>query len=58
MIDQLAVILGGRAAEVEFFGRLTTGAADDLQRASETAYEMIKSYGMGASLFNRSSSET
>ena len=42
IIDQLTVILGGRAAEMEFFGKLTTGAADDLQKASELAYNMIK----------------
>jgi ATP-dependent Zn protease len=34
MVDQLAVILGGRASELIFFGKATSGAVDDLQKAS------------------------
>ena len=56
MVDQLTVALGGRASEMEFFGKLTTGAADDLSKASEMAYNMVKQYGMGAALFNRNTS--
>jgi cell division protease FtsH len=43
---KLAVLLGGRAAEWLVFGELSTGAADDLARASELARDMVARYGM------------
>jgi ATP-dependent Zn protease len=46
LLDQIAVILGGRCAEIEFFERSTTGASDDLQRAREVAFNIVTTYGM------------
>jgi cell division protease FtsH len=48
--DKMAVLLGGRAAEHLSFGHLSTGAADDLNRASEIARSMVTRYGMGGKL--------
>lgn len=44
--DKMAVALGGRAAEVLFFSDISTGAADDLDKATEIARAMITHYGM------------
>jgi cell division protease FtsH len=44
--DQIAFALGGRAAEEFFFGRVTTGAASDLQQATRIARAMVMQYGM------------
>jgi cell division protease FtsH len=44
--DQIAFALGGRAAEEFFFGRITTGAASDLQQATRIARAMVMQYGM------------
>jgi cell division protease FtsH len=43
---KLTVMLGGRAAELTVFGELSTGAADDLTRATELAREMVTRFGM------------
>ena len=40
--------LAGRAAEDVFFGRVTTGASDDLKRVTDIAYSMIQNYGMNS----------
>jgi len=48
--DKMAVLLGGRAAEHLSFGHLSTGAADDLGKASEIARSMVTRYGMGGAL--------
>jgi cell division protease FtsH len=48
--DQIAFALGGRAAEEIFFGRVTTGAASDLQQATRIARAMVMQYGMSESL--------
>jgi len=42
----MAVLLGGRAAEQLVFGEVTTGAADDLQKASDLARAMVARFGM------------
>ena len=42
----IATLLGGRAAEEIVFGNITTGAANDLQRATELAERMVTTYGM------------
>ena len=47
---KLAVLLGGRAAEDLVFGELSTGAADDLARATEIARSMVTRYGMDEGL--------
>ena len=44
--DKMAVLLGGRAAEVLVFGQLSTGAADDLAKATDIARSMVMRYGM------------
>lgn len=51
--NRIAVLLGGRAAEQLIFGEISTGAADDLQRATEIALEMVARYGMDPTLGNR-----
>jgi cell division protease FtsH len=48
--DQITMALGGRASEDIFFGRVTTGAANDLQQATDMARAMIMQYGMSDSL--------
>lgn len=40
--------LGGRAAEEIIFGRITTGASDDLRKVTAIASQMIKIYGMNS----------
>jgi len=44
--DTLASILGGRAAEEIVFGEISTGAANDLQQATQLVERMVKEYGM------------
>ncbi|MDQ3980417.1 MAG: ATP-dependent zinc metalloprotease FtsH [Actinomycetota bacterium] len=46
LVGQLAVLLGGRAAEELVFGEPTTGAEDDLRRATRIAHKMVTDYGM------------
>ena len=48
--NRMAVLLGGRAAEYVFFHHLSTGAADDLVKATETARSMVLRYGMDKDL--------
>ncbi len=43
---QIATLLGGRASEEIVFGSITTGAANDLQRATDLAERMVTTYGM------------
>ena len=44
--DMLATLLGGHAADALIFDELTTGAADDIKRATELAHKMVTEYGM------------
>ena len=44
--EQIAMLLGGRAAEEIIFGKVTNGASDDLRRATDLAERMVTSYGM------------
>ncbi len=46
LIDQLAMLLGGRVAEELIFDEPTTGASDDIQRATGIAKQMVMQYGM------------
>ncbi len=52
MLDELCALLGGRAAEDVFLGRISTGAANDLERSSKMIYAMVAFYGMGETLPN------
>ena len=47
---QIATLLGGRSAEEIVFGKITTGAANDLQRATDLAEQMVGTYGMSDTL--------
>lgn len=59
---QIATMLGGRSAEEVVFGSITTGAANDLQRATDVAEQMVTSYGMsevlGPLAYDRSKQNT
>jgi len=46
LLDRMAMALGGRAAEELTFGRITTGAQDDLDKVTQMAYAMTTVYGM------------
>jgi cell division protease FtsH len=48
--DEIAGLLGGRVAEELVFGDVTTGASNDLERATELARKMVKEYGMSDKL--------
>lgn len=50
MRDELAVFMGGRVAEEIFCGDITTGASNDLERATKMARAMVTTYGMSPSL--------
>ena len=50
MLDQIAVLLGGRTAEELFCGDITTGASNDLERATKLARQMVTRYGMSEEL--------
>jgi cell division protease FtsH len=50
LLDRLAVLLGGRAAEQLTYGEVSTGAQNDLQRAADIARRMVKEYGMSERL--------
>merc|ERR1711923_313499 len=52
MYDRMCMTLGGRAAEQIFFGRITTGAQDDLQKVTKSAYAQITQYGMNDAVGN------
>ena len=50
LLDRLDVLLGGRVAEELVFGDVSTGAQDDLQRATDIARHMVARYGMSEAL--------
>jgi cell division protease FtsH len=50
LLDKMSVLLGGRAAEGLVFDEISTGAADDLDRATEIARSMVARYGMAPRL--------
>jgi cell division protease FtsH len=50
LLDRLAVLLGGRVAEELTFGEISTGAHNDLQRATDIATSMVKEFGMSERL--------
>ena len=46
LTDRVAVMLGGRAAEIEVFGTISTGASDDIQQRDRAGRRMITEFGM------------
>lgn len=52
MLDQICGLLGGRAAEQLFTGHISTGAMNDLERATKSAFSMVAYAGMSESLPN------
>ena len=52
MLDEMCAILGGRAAEELFIGKISTGAMNDLERVTKQAYGMIAYAGMSDKLAN------
>jgi cell division protease FtsH len=53
LMDYLVVGLGGRVAEEMVFGKIWTGAADDLKKVHEISRSMVTDYGMGTELHSR-----
>ena len=54
MLDEMCATLGGRAAEDLIFGKVSTGALNDLERVTKQAYAMISYFGMSEKIGNRS----
>jgi len=54
MFDEMCAVLGGRAAEELFFGRISTGALNDLEKVTKQAYAMVSYFGMSEKIGNRS----
>jgi cell division protease FtsH len=50
LLDTMAMTLGGRAAEELVFGEITTGAANDLEKVTATATQMVMRFGMSEKL--------
>lgn len=50
LFDQMVMTLGGRAAEALVFGKVTTGASDDLDKVTKLAYAKVKQFGMSESV--------
>jgi cell division protease FtsH len=46
LLGQIAILMGGRIAEESFLGSITTGASNDIERATELARAMVCEYGM------------
>ena len=52
LMDQICMTLGGRASEDIFFGKISTGASNDLQQITKIAYSMVTMYGMNDKVGN------
>ena len=52
LMDQICMTLGGRASEEIFFGKISTGASNDLQQITKIAYSMVTVYGMNNKVGN------
>jgi cell division protease FtsH len=50
MLDEIAMMLGGRVAEAIAIGDITTGASNDIERATKLARQMVTQYGMSEKL--------
>ncbi len=57
LIDQMCMTLGGRVAEDIIFGKISTGAQNDLERITQMAYAMVTLYGMNEKVGNVSFNE-
>ncbi len=53
LVNRMAVLMGGRASEEIVFGEISTGAADDLDRATDIARQMVTKFGMVEALGQR-----
>ena len=54
ILDELAYALGGRAAEELVFGKISTGALNDLEKVTKQAYAMVSYFGMSSEVGNMS----
>jgi cell division protease FtsH len=52
LMDSMCMTLGGRVAEQIFFGKISTGAQNDLERITKLAYSMVTIYGMSSKVGN------
>ncbi len=52
MLDEMCAVLGGRAAEELFFGKISTGALNDLEKVTKQSYAMVSFFGMSDRLGN------
>ncbi|XP_059612543.1 AFG3-like protein 2 isoform X2 [Phlebotomus argentipes] len=52
LFDRMCMTLGGRVSEEIFFGRITTGAQDDLKKVTDSAYAQVVRFGMNAKVGN------
>ncbi len=52
LVDEMTALLGGRAAEEVIFGKVSTGALNDLERTSKMAYAMVVYYGLDKKIGN------
>jgi len=52
LIDEMCMALGGRAAEDIIFGKISTGALNDLERITKMAYSIVSMYGMNKNIGN------
>ncbi|MDZ7833294.1 MAG: ATP-dependent zinc metalloprotease FtsH [Desulfobacterales bacterium] len=50
LLSELSVAMGGRVAEELVFGRISTGAANDIKQATELAHNMVRNWGMSEAL--------
>ncbi|KAJ7998028.1 hypothetical protein DPEC_G00218290 [Dallia pectoralis] len=50
LFDRMCMMLGGRVAEQVFFGKITTGAQDDLKKITQSAYAQVVQFGMSEKL--------
>merc|ERR1711973_436095 len=52
LFDRMCMTLGGRVSEQLFFGRIPTGAQDDLRKVTQSAYAQVTQFGMNAAVGN------
>lgn len=52
LMDKMCMTLAGRAAEQIFFGKVSTGASDDLKKVSQMAYSQVAIYGFNEKIGN------